>query len=181
MACNYQHQLKRKARLSPEKIEAERIRANELRNARRALWSPEQRGAANAQSAAWREANRERHRRVIHEWYQRTADVRRAKKCEEYRANPERWYAANLLRKARLANAVCQHGPKCVTDEFLADLYQQDCLYCGARCQHADHFYPIARGGIHCVENIVPACQPCNNSKCARDPYEFWASRERTG
>jgi hypothetical protein len=101
----------------------------------------------------------------------------RAAKLAEYYANPASFYARNWVRKARLADAVCEHGAGCVSGEFLAGLSSEPCVYCGAPFQHADHFYPIARGGLHCVENIVPACQRCNNSKCARDPFEFMASR----
>jgi hypothetical protein len=178
MPCNYASQLRRKARITAAQVDAERVRANELNNARRAKWTPEQRSAANAQSAAWRALNRDRHRQGTHDWYQRTADERRAAKLAEYYANKEAFYARNWVRKARLADAVCEHGRDCVSGEFLKELAESPCVYCGAPFQHADHFYPIARGGLHCVENIVPACQPCNNSKCARDPFEFIASRE---
>lgn len=176
--CYNEWQKNRRENLPAEIRAAERARANANRFVSRAAWSDEKRAIENARTQAWRVANPEKYVTGHRGWYARNAEYARAQKLAEYYANPEAFYARNLLRKARLAGAVCDHGDKCVTDEFLADLYEQKCLYCGQQAQHADHFYPIARGGLHCVENIVPACQPCNNSKCARDPFEFMASRE---
>lgn len=42
------------------------------------------------------------------------------------------------------------------------------CAYCGAadRPLQRDCVLPISRGGRYTVENVVPACGPCNASKC---------------
>jgi 5-methylcytosine-specific restriction endonuclease McrA len=175
-SCNMAYQRKRRESLTPERREAERVRDNENRNSRRTQWAPEKRAEVNGQITAWREANRERHRAGSRDWYHRNEERARAAKLAEYYADRESFYARNLVRKARIADAVCEHGPKCVTAEFLKDIYAEVCIYCGAQAQHADHFYPLVRGGLHCVDNIVPSCQRCNNSKCARDPLEFMAS-----
>lgn len=53
----------------------------------------------------------------------------------------------------------------------------QPCYYCGGIAEDADHFYPLSGGGLHCRENIVPACGPCNGSKYNHDPIEWMASR----
>lgn len=144
--------------------------------ATRRKWSPEQREKANAQVQAWRDADPERHRAGARDWYERNIEYARAAKRAEYYREPERFYANNLLRKARQAKAVCSHGPKCVTAEVIKALYDQECLYCGAPAEAADHFDPLARGGLHCVENLVPACQSCNSRKSAREPIEFLIS-----
>lgn len=167
--CFNEWQKNRRENLGP----AERARENVGRNATRAKWSPEQRSRQNARVQAWREANREQHRRVTREWYQRNIEYARAAKLAEYRRDPAAFYARNLVRKARIADAVCEHGRDCVSAEFLRTVYSSACMYCGDPAQHADHFYPLARGGLHCVVNIVPACQPCNNSKCSLDPWEW--------
>lgn len=41
--------------------------------------------------------------------------------------------------------------------------------------RHADHYMPLAKGGKHCVSNLVPACRSCNCSKNAKLPHEFKA------
>lgn len=40
-----------------------------------------------------------------------------------------------------------------------------ECFYCEGPHEHDDHYIPLSRGGDHCVENLVPACQFCNLSK----------------
>lgn len=163
----------RKARLSAEQRERERVRANELRNARRAEWAPERRAAANEQVAAWRDANREQHRQLSRDWYADHSEQKRAYAAGRYSVNPEPWLANNLLRKARMLAAICEHGVDCVGPDFLAELYSRPCFYCGSTSTDADHFQPLAGGGLHCQFNLVPACGPCNGSKHARDPIEF--------
>lgn len=161
-----------KAKRTPE----QRAATQAQQTATRRNWSPEQRAKQNAYAQAWRDANRERHRRVTHEWYQRNLERARQAKRNEYYANPEAFYARNLTRKARLLAALCEHGPRCISAEFLKSVYGEACLYCGDPAEAADHFHPLARGGLHCVENIVPACQPCNSRKSDRDPAEWLAS-----
>lgn len=174
--CQAKTNRDRKSGLTAAQREAERARENELHNQRRASWSPEQRAAANSQTQAWREVNRDRHRRVTREWYQANIEHARSAKMAEYQRNPEAFYARNLTRKARLLAAICTHGPKCVGASFLKALYASTCIYCGDPAEHADHFHPLARGGLHCIENIVPACAACNSHKADRDPHEWLAS-----
>lgn len=84
----------------------------------------------------------------------------------------------SALRRARKVDALCEHGERCVTTKVIKAIRDGDCYYCGAPAQHADHFEPLARGGLHCVDNLVPACSPCNLSKGDRDPWSWWARRE---
>lgn len=41
------------------------------------------------------------------------------------------------------------------------------CQYCGSAPQRfeKEHFIPLSRGGLNSIENIVPACPPCNRFK----------------
>jgi len=52
------------------------------------------------------------------------------------------------------------------------------CAYCrsGGDMQ-IDHFNPLRRGGSHSVGNIVISCGKCNNSKNARDPFDWMEAR----
>jgi len=162
---------------SPEKREADRVRANLLRNAARAEWSPEKRSLEAARTQEWRESNRAAYLAGSRDWYWRNVEYARAKKLADYYANPEPFLARNFLRKARALEAVCEHGPDCVDVEFLTSVYGEPCAYCGGPAAEADHFYPLSRGGLHCRANIVPACLPCNRSKHASDPWDWMASR----
>lgn len=126
--CHTKHQQERRASLSAERREAELIRSRELATVRRNKRTPEQRARDIAIVQAWRDANPERHKSGARDWYSRNAEYARSAKLAEYYANPEEFYARNLLRKARIAELVCEHGPKCVTAEVIKALYGQACL-----------------------------------------------------
>ncbi|MCI3238198.1 HNH endonuclease [Streptomyces spinosisporus] len=49
------------------------------------------------------------------------------------------------------------------------------CVYCVAPATTADHVIPQARGGTHDLDNLVPACGPCNTAKNNRTPDEWRA------
>jgi 5-methylcytosine-specific restriction endonuclease McrA len=148
--------------------------------------------ADNARSRAWHAANRERHAELTRAWHEAHPGYREAANRGYYWANREAEIARSLAytkahpevdsaikqrRRARKIAALCKHGADCVTASFLAEIRAGTCRYCGDPAQEADHFYPLARGGLHCVENIVPACKPCNNSKWAHDPLEWMQKR----
>lgn len=42
-----------------------------------------------------------------------------------------------------------------------------------------DHMDPISRGGVHAIENLVPACAPCNTSKSNRTLLEMLVLQQR--
>lgn len=48
-----------------------------------------------------------------------------------------------------------------------------ECWYCGSEINpftfHIDHVVPVAKGGTHHLDNLVPACRPCNMTKGSRD------------
>ncbi len=54
------------------------------------------------------------------------------------------------------------------------------CAYCGAsQCPlQRDCVLPISRGGRYTLRNVVPACRPCNTSKC-NDEVTAWLRRKR--
>lgn len=53
------------------------------------------------------------------------------------------------------------------------------CAYCGAtdRPMQRDCVLPISRGGRYTLDNIAPACGPCNASKC-NDEVTAWLRRK---
>lgn len=54
--------------------------------------------------------------------------------------------------------------------EFIKEFHRHRCYYCGIKPMRLtkDHIIPLSRGGAHSMDNIVPACQPCNSRKGAR-------------
>lgn len=63
-------------------------------------------------------------------------------------------------------------------DEWFALLarYGGRCAYCGGRDRiEADHRIPLCRGGTNRIDNILPACMPCNRRKHRKTEEEFRA------
>ena len=58
----------------------------------------------------------------------------------------------------------------------LVDQHEGRCAYCGVspNVLTQDHVVPVNRGGAHSIDNIVPACQPCNSSKGDK-LFDEWA------
>ena len=54
------------------------------------------------------------------------------------------------------------------------------CAYCGAIgiALQRDCVLAISRGGRYTLDNVVPACGPCNASKC-NDEVTGWMRRKR--
>lgn len=54
------------------------------------------------------------------------------------------------------------------------------CAYCGATGTplQRDCVLPISRGGRYTLDNVVPACGPCNASKCNAE-VTGWLRRKR--
>ncbi len=49
------------------------------------------------------------------------------------------------------------------------------CAYCGSKGPlHWEHIIPVSRGGPDSIDNMVRACAPCNLTKGARDPYQWY-------
>ena len=69
-----------------------------------------------------------------------------------------------------------------LTDEQWASLRQAwgGCAYCGADDTdlQRDCVLAISRGGRYTLANVVPACRPCNASKCNSE-VTGWMRRKR--
>ena len=93
--------------------------------------------------------------------------------------------AVNRSRRARVARrrqrrmAAVQHD---LTDEQWTALKAAwgGCAYCGTteRPVQRDCVLPISRGGRYTLDNVAPACGPCNASKC-NDEVTSWLRRKR--
>lgn len=134
----------------------------------------EQRREYNRLAAlTWAAEHRDLAAQRAREWYEAHHDQAAAASRGWRLRHPMVVKAMGMKRRARIAEAVCQHGPACITPEFLVMVYAACCIYCGQPAAHADHFISIAAGGLHCQENLVPACVRCNESKGRRDPFEW--------
>jgi 5-methylcytosine-specific restriction endonuclease McrA len=136
-------------------------------------WLAENLDKAGAGERRWREANASRARAAERLWRE---------------ANPDRVREHQHRRRDNFAP--CDH-PACLTIgviPFAMQLFRPVCAYCARHLDykarqgdpafvHFDHVVPLSRGGLHCIDNIRPACATCNLSKNDRTPAEWnvWA------
>lgn len=54
-------------------------------------------------------------------------------------------------------------------------VFDYKCAYCGIKPEvlTQDHVIPLTKGGSHEIENVVPACGPCNSKKGTKTRQEF--------
>ncbi len=106
-------------------------------------------------------------------WRHENRDKVKTYNKRSYVSNPEPYRTASRKRSARIRKA---EGTVTTSEwELVLDIYGHQCAYCGVNTDPLtmDHVIPIARGGTHTADNVVPACKGCNSSKKDRMPWEF--------
>jgi len=122
----------------------------------------------------WVAANTDSRAEKMRAWRERNREIRRlydAAYRESHRE--ERAETQNARRARQIAN-----GGSHTRAEWIALKYafENRCAYCAATGRLTkDHATPLARGGSDYIENIVPACLPCNQRKHAKTASEFMA------
>lgn len=137
-----------------------------------------------------RQANPEKYREDMRRWRAQNPEKVSAWKKRYYEANRERIleqekerYESNKQLKifqskasrARLKGADVDLLPE--QWEFCLRWWGTACPYCN-RCMPRyeatlDHFLPLARGGHHSLENVLPCCLHCNSSKRDMDVWQW--------
>lgn len=149
----------------------------------------------NAESRAYYAKHKEEHKRAVYRWREnhpgRALDIvrdyqarHRERFLENARDAARRRYAIdpsgkNVRNYRRRATKLRAPGRGVTREEWLSRLaeFGHRCAYCGSTGRLTqDHVDPIARGGAHEIENVVPACKRCNSSKCDRS-LVFWIAR----
>lgn len=113
----------------------------------------------------WLEANRESERQRKAAWRRDNPEPNAAYWASFREANRERLRAQNSLRRA-----ACGPGVSPREWALILEYFGNVCAYClrpSLRLQR-DHLVPIAKGGEETVDNLVPACGPCNKRKGSR-------------
>jgi 5-methylcytosine-specific restriction endonuclease McrA len=110
---------------------------------------PEAKAKQRERNKKFREKNPGRGRELTKDWLSR---------------NPE-WLKHKLAQRAALRRG----APGSHTQEEWLSLcarYDNKCAYCRSDARLSrDHVMPLTRGGTDNIDNILPACQPCNSSK----------------
>lgn len=147
---------------------------------------------------AWQQVNGRSYQR---DYRQKDPESARARDRLDYQRHPDahrerrRAYRAAYPAKARQHARNYQHRRRARMVEAgafrvtlrdwrrLVQRYRGCCAYCGDRPRRleADHIMPIARGGRHCIGNILPACKVCNQAKGSRYLVEWRYSSSTRG
>lgn len=123
-------------------------------------WRAKNPGRQAALSYAWRQKNPNKATEAVNRW--------RSNHREQVRFHEKR-------KRAMRRNAQGAHS----WDEWQAqvDYFGNRCAYClrrlTAKSTQRDHIVAITQGGSNYIENIIPACGPCNNRKHARSLLQF--------
>jgi 5-methylcytosine-specific restriction endonuclease McrA len=93
-----------------------------------------------------------------------------------YQKNRFEWAGRVTNRRALLSSRVSP-SEQLTWDQWirLIIIWRGRCVYCGCMPDvlTQDHVIPLSRGGTHTMDNIVPACKPCNSSKGNKDVDEW--------
>ena len=157
------------------------IAANrEKRNAYAAAYGATHPRDRRAYNAAWRAANLEQIRARDRERYQREKERQKAYReshREERRAWARGYYQAHReamcegVRRRKHRNAVVPFT--LVQLEAKLAYWGGKCWMCGDPFEHWDHVKPIAKGGLHILSNLRPACARCNHKKSSKWPLDL--------
>jgi 5-methylcytosine-specific restriction endonuclease McrA len=143
----------------------------------------ELRARSRAYNASHRETRRAHRQALRVEMAPYFAEYRRTHP-EQARVAGKRWEASHpdaVREKRRKHSAVrrgaqsCDH-PGCLAIGASVLAWQTNdhvCWLCGTPVWqgvnlHMDHVLPISKGGLHCADNLRPACAPCNQRKSSK-------------
>ena len=135
---------------------------------------------ARAAMRRWRERHPTEHNEDSRAYYARHREAL-AKYFSEYQRTHRDLRRALAAR--RRARKVAAAGRYSVAQwHALARFWLGRCAYCGSEGPlEADHRVPLARGGSNLIDNILPACGPCNRRKYAMTEAEFLERLRRDG
>ena len=111
--------------------------------------------------------NKEKLRALRHKWYEAHKEEVNRKAREWDKAHPGYRTTATEIRRQRLK------GGKRITVKELDQRWEYFgglCWMCNKPATEWDHVKPVAKGGVHMLCNLRPACSPCNRSKHAKWP-----------
>ena len=155
----------------------------EKERAQRAAHYAAHRDEIKASQAAWRATHPEIHRARATAWYDAHP--------EEARATRAAYHVTHRIEareRGRKSKALRRGAPLCDHASCLAigpatlalRTAHSACYLCGTAVDEGvdlamDHVLPIKRGGLHCAENLRPACISCNSRKGSLTPEEYRA------
>ena len=150
-------------------------------------WEEENKEKIAQTQKCWRTTHKEEKAKYCHQFYLTHKEEIRiynkqyaldhAKEIQEYTrqyhdVHPGVMKAHHERRRARMLGADGSFTAK--EFETLCEAHSFACVYCGDDLPLGpDHVIPLANDGSNNIENILPACKPCNCSKGTKSFEEF--------
>lgn len=107
----------------------------------------------------WARENKERVRQIQRDWHAK---------------NPEKSRSKVRNRRAMISENGGHHTADDIIDIF--SMQNGRCAYCRIKVgkkYHVDHIVAVSKGGSNGRNNLQILCQPCNQTKFAKDPIVF--------
>jgi len=97
-----------------------------------------------------------------------------AKKHKEYvKNNRDRHNILEQRRQAKKKQLL--HTLTCIQWENIKLHFDNRCAYCGKESPlQQEHFLALSKNGEYTLNNIIPSCKYCNNSKKAKNFFEWY-------
>ena len=133
--------------------------ATRVKSAHRAYYAANKQ-AALARVAAWASSNPQKARAA----------------ASKYRATPRGLLVGRLKEQARRARKASVKNDLTRAQWLsIVEVFGGRCAYCLElpAALTLDHVIPLAKGGEHTAENVVPACSPCNSAKGDRSLFRM--------
>src|SRR5207237_14405 len=134
----------------------------------------ERRNAEKARGAMrrWRQRHPDQHAAEGRAYYARNKKRLDLRNSAYNRANPEvvraKWQNYRARRAAAQGSFTAKQWLELVAQ------YHRRCAYCGEQAiLVVEHRVPLSRGGTNSINNILPACRPCNYRKHRLSDDEF--------
>jgi len=124
-------------------------------------------------------ANPEWSKETLRKWHQENKERRYNKVKERLATDPEfkiyRREVQTRSERERRAKKASTEVAKITKADYskILDMYNNSCWICETELTKVfwDHVQPLAKGGTHTVDNLRPACNPCNVRKNATWPF----------
>lgn len=181
-------QIREYRKKNPEVVRLTNKRQREGKNRESILERKRQEYRRNRQDPEW-QAKQYKYRRMTkerkREYDKDYVENNREKVNEQARRwsknNPDKRRAI-VFNNASKRRAKMANGPSASEVSSWAAKQSKICYWCGIKCSadyHVDHYFPLASGGEHSIDNLVISCPPCNYRKNAKDPYDFAQEKGR--
>ncbi len=130
---------------------------------------------------AQRIANRETILKWKAGYRKRHAESLRKKQSEYRKLNPSKILNQCAKRRAKMSGHVAHSEMIQALYLFASTKAKKTCYYCKNifTCPvHVDHVIPLAKGGLHVIENLCFACPSCNLAKGSKLPEQMIQSQK---